>query len=138
MATTQRSFRLRPNTLELLDAHAREAGLSSNALAQRLLDESLRLARHPSIRFREGDCGIRFPALVGRRLSVWDVMGTVRAEGGDVAGAAAYFEISPREVEACVDYYAEFKDEVDAYGAEQEAFAERLRQQLARRRAVLG
>jgi uncharacterized protein (DUF433 family) len=138
MATTQRSFRLRPETLELLDTHARDACMSSNALAQRLLDEALRLERHPSIRFREGDGGVRFPALVGRRLSVWDVMGTVGAEGGEVAGAAAYLEIAPREVEACVDYYAEFRDEVDAYGAEQEAFAERLRQQLARRRAVLG
>lgn len=138
MTTKQRSLRLRPRTLELLDAHARDAGLSANALAQRLLDESLRVEHHPLIRFREGGSGIRFPALVGRRLSVWDVMGTVWAERGDVAAAARYLELGERDVRACVDYYVDFKDEVDAYGAEQEAVADRVREQLERREAAIG
>lgn len=138
MPTRQRSFRLHSRTLELLDEHARDAGLSANALAQRLLDESLRVERHPLIGFREGGSGTRFPALVGHRLSVWDVMGTVWAEGGDVAAAARYLQLGEHETRACIDYYADFKDEVDAYGAEQEAFAERVRQQLERRRAVVG
>jgi hypothetical protein len=52
--TRQRSFRLAGGTLRLLDERAAEYGESSNALAQRLLDESLRLERHPLLRFREG------------------------------------------------------------------------------------
>jgi uncharacterized protein (DUF433 family) len=138
MATTQRSFRLKPATLELLDEHARDAGISANALAQRLLDESLRVERHPLIGFREGGSGARFPALVGRRLSVWDVMGTVWAEGGDIAATGEYLQISQRDVQACVDYYADFREEVDAYGAEHEAAAERVHRQLERRRAAVG
>lgn len=138
MSTSQRSFRLRPSTLELLDEHARDAGLSANALAQRLLDEALRVERHPLIGFRQGGGGGRFPALVGHRLGVWDVMGTVWAEGGDVAAAARYLQLPERDIRGCVDYYADFKDEVDAYGAEQEAFAERVRHQLQRRQAVVG
>ena len=76
-STRQRSFRLTDKTLHLLDERAAEHGESSNALAQRLLDESLRLERHPLLRFREGGSGIRRPALAGTRLDVWQVIESV-------------------------------------------------------------
>jgi len=65
-------------------------------------------------------------------------MGTVWAEGGDIAATAEYLQISQRDIQACVDYYADFREEVDAYGAEQEAAAERVHRQLERRRAAVG
>lgn len=137
-ATRQRSFRLSDGTLRLLDERAAEHGQSSNALAQRLLDESLRLERHPLLRFREGGSGIRRPALAGTRLDVWQVIETLRAHDGDVEGTAAYFAITPAQVRACVAYYADFQAEIDAYAAAELEFAERERERWEREQKVLG
>jgi uncharacterized protein (DUF433 family) len=109
-----------------------------NALAERLLDEGLRIDRHPLIRFRAGGSGLRRPGLVGTRLDIWQVIDTVRAHGGDVAAAAGYLGVSDAMVRAAVDYYADFADEIDAYRAEELEFAERERKRSERARRVLG
>ena len=115
--SVQRSFRLSPRTLELLDAAAATSGESRNALADRLLGEGVRLERHPLIRFHRGAAGRRQPLVVGTRLYVHQVMSTLRASDPDIDEAAAYLGIAPRLVRAAVDYYAEFADEVDEDGA---------------------
>ena len=112
--STQRSFRLSASTLALLSKRSEQTGQSRNALAERLLGEALRLERHPLIRFHEGAAGRRQPLLVGTRLYVHQVVSTVRASEGDVDDAAEYLAISPRLVRAAVDYYAEFREEIDA------------------------
>lgn len=136
--TRQRSFRLTDGTLHLLDERAAEHGESSNALAQRLLDESLRLERHPLLRFREGGSGIRRPALAGTRLDVWQVIETLRAHDNDIESTAAYFTITPAQVSACVGYYADFQDEIDTYAAAELDAAERERARWEREQRVLG
>jgi uncharacterized protein (DUF433 family) len=136
--TRQRSFRLTDDTLHLLDERAAEHGESSNALAQRLLDESLRLERHPLLRFREGGSGIRRPALAGTRLDVWQVIETLRAHENDIENTADYFAITPAQVRACVGYYADFQDEIDAYAAAEMDAAERERARWEREQRVLG
>lgn len=50
---------------------------------------------------------------MGTRLYVHQVMATVRSSHGDVAEAADYLGIPARLVRAAVDYYADFRDEVD-------------------------
>jgi uncharacterized protein (DUF433 family) len=136
--TRQRSFRLTDRTLDLLDERAAEHGESSNALAQRLLDESLRLERHPLLQFRQGGSGIRRPALAGTRLDVWQVLETLRAHDGDVASTAGYFAITAAQVRACVSYYAEFQAEIDAYTAAEMEVAERERERWEREQRALG
>lgn len=136
--TRQRSFRLTDGTLHLLDERAAEHGESSNALAQRLLDESLRLERHPLLRFREGGSGIRRPALAGTRLDVWQVIETLRAHDNDIESTADYFAITPAQVRACVGYYADFQGEIDAYAAAELDAAERERARWEREQRVLG
>jgi uncharacterized protein (DUF433 family) len=111
--SVQRSFRLSRRTLELLDASARASGTSRNALADRLLGESVRTERHPLIRFQAGAAGRRQPLVVGTRLYVHHVVSTVRDSGGDLDDAAEYLGIRPQLVRAAVDYYADFPDEVD-------------------------
>lgn len=137
-ATVQRSFRLSSRTLDLLGERAAETSESRNALAERLLDEGLRIDRHPLIRFRTGGSGLRRPALVGTRLYVWQVVDTVRAGDGDVSAAADYLGISDALVRAAIDYYADFAEEIDAYRADELAFAERERARSERARQVLG
>lgn len=109
----QRSFRLSGRTMELLEAAAAYSGETRNALVDRLLGESVRSERHPLIRFRRGAAGRRQPVVIGTRLYVHQIISTVRASGGDIDAAATYFGIAPRLVRAAVDYYADFKREVD-------------------------
>lgn len=114
MASEQRSFRLSASTLSLLDGWAEYTGESRNALADRLLGEALRIERHPLIRFQTGASGRRQPMLVGTRLKIYQVISTVRANDNDVSEAAEWFELPQRLIQAAVDYYADFKDEIDA------------------------
>jgi uncharacterized protein (DUF433 family) len=137
-ATVQRSFRLASRTMELLTERAAETAESRNALAERLIHEGLRMDRHPLVHFRTGGSGLRRPALVGTRLYIWQVIETVRVEDGDVAAAARYLGVPERMVRAAVDYYADFTDEIDAYRAEETAFAERERRRAERAQQVLG
>jgi uncharacterized protein (DUF433 family) len=120
--SVQRSFRMARRTVELLDQTAAATGESRNALVDRLLGEGVRLERHPLVRFHAGTSGRRQPALVGTRLAVHQVVATVRAERSDVDAAADYLAIEPSLVRAAVDYYADFRDEVDADAA----FADRV------------
>ena len=137
-ATVQRSFRLSARTLDLLGERAGETSESRNALAERLLDEGLRIDRHPLIRFRTGGSGLRRPALVGTRLDIWQVIDTVRGEKGDVGRAAEYLGLTDAMVRAAVDYYADFAEEIDAHRDQELAFAERERERSERARRVLG
>ena len=116
-ASVQRSFRLSARTVELLDAEAEAVGESRNALADRLLGEALRVERHPLIRFHQGAAGRRQPLLAGSRLYVHQIVGTLRASDGDVDEAATYLGLTGRQVRAALDYYADFRDEIDADSA---------------------
>ncbi len=135
--SVQRTFRLSPRTLELLDARARELSKSRNRVADRLLFEGAHTDRHPLIHFR-GDADRRRPALIGTRLYVWQVLGTIRASGNDPDAAADFLGLPPRQVRAVIDYYADFKDEVDAYAAEEREFEQRERARWERSQQVLG
>lgn len=109
----QRSFRLTPRTLHLLDAAARATGASRNALADRLLGEAVRTESHPLIRFHGGAAGRRQPLLIGTRLYVHQVISTLRDNGGDLDETADYLDVRPQQVRAALAYYADFADEVD-------------------------
>jgi uncharacterized protein (DUF433 family) len=135
--SVQRSFRLSPRTIELLDAAAAAGGESRNALADRLLGEAVRLERHPLIRFRRGAAGRRQPLVVGTRLYVHQVMSTLRAGHRDIDEAAAYFDIAPRLVRAAVEYYAEFADEVDEDAAVAESIERDERARWERQQRAL-
>jgi uncharacterized protein (DUF433 family) len=109
----------------------------TNALADRLLGEAVRLERHPLIRFRRGAAGRRQPLVVGTRLYVHQVMSTLRAGRGDIDEATAYLGIAPRVVRAAVEYYAEFADEVDEDAAAAERFERDERARWERQRRAL-
>jgi len=135
--TSQRTFRLAEGTIRQLDERARELSESRNALAQRLLDEALRLERHPLIYFREGGAGLRRPALTGTRLYVWQILDTVRASES-VEEAATFLGLNERQARAAIAYYADYQDEVDAYAEEEREFARREHERWERTQQVLG
>jgi uncharacterized protein (DUF433 family) len=109
----QRSFRLSTKTTELLDEAAARVGESRNALAERLLAEAVRVDRHPLIRFHQGAGGRRQPLVVGTRLYVHQIVATFHAGRRKVEDAAAYLGIDARLVRAALDYYGDFRDEIE-------------------------
>jgi uncharacterized protein (DUF433 family) len=106
-------------------------------LAERFLEEGLRMAEHPQVAFRDGGLGRR-PVLAGTRLDVWQVVETVKNSGNSIEDAAEYLDISQAKVRACRRYYAEYKDEIDAWTQRAREAADREEQAWRREQEVLG
>jgi uncharacterized protein (DUF433 family) len=90
------------------------------------IEEGLRRDEHPLISFRDGEAGRR-PVLLGTRLDIAEVIATIRQNENSVEEAADYLETPVEHVEACVRYYADYKDEVDAWIERTRAIAQRER-----------
>ncbi len=109
------SVRLSREARERLQREAARSGEPPASLAERLIDEGLRLRRHPLIRFADGPTGRR--ARLPRGSDVWEIVSFVQrseARGDDkVAHAAEWFRLPATEVEAALSYYAAFPEEID-------------------------
>ena len=110
----QRSFRLSASTSRLLDHRVRESGESRNAMVDRLLNESLRIEKHPFIRFITGASGRREAHIVGTRWKVRQIIVSLKGEKGQIAAVVKGFDLTEPQVRAAVSYYADFTDEIDA------------------------
>lgn len=130
------AFRFDPLTVAHLKQRARETSAPQTTLAERYIEEGLRRDEHPLVYFRDGETGRR-PALLGTRLDVAEVLRTIRQNDNSIEEAADYLEIPIEHVEACVRYYADYKDEVDAWIERVQAIAERERERWQRRRQAL-
>jgi hypothetical protein len=137
--TTPLSIRFEPGLLARLRRRAAaETGANASALAQRLIDEGLRMAEHPGIVFKGGPSGRRAALTYGP--DVWEVVKFLREidERGPsaLAAAAEVFSVDVFRISAAVSYYGEHSDEIDAEidaADEASARAERawqVRQQL--------
>jgi hypothetical protein len=107
------TLRLQPGVGNRLRGHARRAGIAPRTLAQRYVDEGLRGADHPLVRFADGPSGRR-AALVGSGLDVWEVVASVREHENDLAATASHLGIPLGLVEAAVGYYGAYQEEIDA------------------------
>jgi hypothetical protein len=112
--TAPLSLRLGEATIERLRSRATRMHLAPRTLAQRYIDEGLRRDEHPLIHFVDGPAGRR-AALVGTGLDVWEAILVVRDNDGDVAQAADYLERPVHLLQAAVNYYAAFRDEIDEW-----------------------
>lgn len=130
-------FRIATDTIEHLKRRAREAGAPQTTLAERYIGEGLRMDEHPLIYFREGELGRR-AALLGARLDVADVIETIRQNDNSVEEAADYLELPVEHVEACLRYYADYKDEIEELIERARAAAEREQERWRRRQEALG
>ena len=112
--TSPLSVRLNDATIARLGRHAQRVHLAPRTLAQRYVEEGLRMDEHPLVRFAEGPAGRR-ARLMGTGKDVWEVIATVRDNGGDIAEAARYLEIPLGLVQAAVTYYGAYTDEIDQW-----------------------
>lgn len=110
-------------TLERLRRRARLLGQKHTALAERYLEEGVRMDEHPGIHFVDGPMGRR-PAVIGTGLDVWEIIEVAKHNDGSVAETAAYLEIDPRLVETAMGYYGANRDEIDDWIARTAEFNE--------------
>jgi uncharacterized protein (DUF433 family) len=106
------SLRLSEPTLERLTNRAERSRVPPRTLAQRYVEEGLRMDEHPLIRFADGPTGRR-AALVGTGKDVWEVIAVVRDNDGDARETAEYLEMSLGLVQAAISYYGSYRDEID-------------------------
>ncbi|MEP6468654.1 MAG: hypothetical protein ABJC24_02685 [Chloroflexota bacterium] len=131
------SFRLPEPTLERLEARAHQIRETRTGLAERYLEEGLRMDEHPGIGFADGPAGRR-AVLQGTGLDVWEVVATTKQSKGSADAAAGYLDLSSAQVRAAVRYYAAYPAEVDDLLARQEAAAAVEQEATRRERAILG
>jgi len=108
------SVRLAEATIRRLGARARRVHLPPRTLAQRYVEEGLRMDEHPLVRFAEGPAGRR-ARLVGTGKDVWEVIAAVRDNDGDIAETASYLEMPLGLVQAAVAYYGAYPVEIDQW-----------------------
>jgi len=133
-------IRIESETLGALRERSAQTGEPIVRLAQRYIDEGMRLDRHPGIVFRDGPAGRR-PVVVGGP-DVWEVISAARSapERGEklVDALAERIGLPPDKVRVAVRYYAEYPDEIDHWIGMVDEEAERLEQALERERTLLG
>src|SRR3984957_20228564 len=91
-------------------------GSSVSALAQRLIDEGLRMADHPGVIFKDGPSGRRAALAYGP--DVWEVIKFLREVDergpGAIDAAAEVFAVDTSRIATAISYYGDFSDEIDA------------------------
>src|SRR5712691_12489881 len=91
-------------------------GSNVSALAQRLIDEGLRMADHPGVIFKDGPSGRRAALAYGP--DVWEVIKFLREidERGPAAidAAAEVFAVDTSRISTAISYYGDYASEIDA------------------------
>jgi uncharacterized protein (DUF433 family) len=125
------TLRLDPETVKRIVRRSDISGEPKTVLAERYLEEGLRMSEHPGIVFRDGPAGRR-PGIAGHRLDVWEIVETAREEGGNRQAVAAYFGIQPGLVSAALEYYGDYRDEIDRWIEQNRSLAEESEQSWRR------
>jgi hypothetical protein len=113
------SLRLSEATIERLGHRAKRAQMPIRTLAQRYVDEGLRMDEHSLVRFVDGPAGRR-ARLGGTGKDVWEVIATVRDNENDLAATTEYLRMPLGLVQAAVTYYGAYRDEIDELIADNE------------------
>jgi hypothetical protein len=140
MTSRHLSLRLEPDTFDRLAARSRQTGQTVSHIAKTFLDEGLRMEAHPGIVFRAGPMGRRAGLTDGP--DVWEVARVLI--GVDARGEAALEEtaeltgLTVDQVRRVARYYAEYRDEIDAWLRRLDEEADRAEAAWRRERALIG
>jgi hypothetical protein len=137
MASKHLTLRMPPDALDRLDAESEREGQSRSELARELIEEGLRMRRHPGIVFRDGAVGRR-PALADGP-QVWVIARVLREQNGtfdEMIRATSELTDQPEyNVGVAALYYQEFRAEVDDWLDRIDREAERAQAEWLRNRA---
>jgi len=128
------SLRLSADAKRALERQAAERGVSKTRLAERYLEEAVRVAAHPGIVFRDGPAGRR-PGLAGGP-DVWEVVEVYLDEDRDAAATADTLGLPVGLVEAAIGYYADHRGEIDSWIDSNRRLADEAEAAWRRRQAV--
>ncbi len=130
------TLRLPTDLKQALSRQANKEGVTQTGLAERYLEEAIRVAEHPGIAFQSGPAGRR--AVVVGGPDVWEIVETFLAEGRDARAASRYLNLPIGLVNAAVGYYADFRDEIDDWIRRNQLLADEAEAAADRRRRVAG
>ncbi len=112
----QFSARLDPDVIDRLERRGARLQLNKSRLAERYIDEGMRMEDHPQVVFRDGPTGRRAGLAAGP--DVWEVITAVRATGLDgdqaIGAAVEWTGLTARQIRAAIGYYNDYRDEIDA------------------------
>lgn len=117
MARSTRNFSARwaDSVLDRLQKRSEAEGISKSRLAERYVDEGIRMDEHPGIEFRDGPTGRR--AALPRGPDVWQLVMALKEfepRGEEaILATARMLNLDVSEVRACVRYYDAFPAEID-------------------------
>jgi len=123
---TPLSLRFKEDTLQRLYSQAKLAGMPPRTLAQRMVEEALRMTEHPLVDFTDNGAARR-ARVRGTGIEVWEMIDIVKAHDGDLAAAAESTGKPIGVVEAAVAYYGDYPDAIDDLVEANRAFSERER-----------
>jgi len=117
---------------------AKRRATSVSSIVQMFAAEGVRALQVPAIVFRDGPSGRR--AGVAGSLDVWEIVETVKQTPGhvDPASVAESLGVNQQVVQAALDYYAQYPDEIDEWIADNERDAELAHEAWLREQALLG
>lgn len=134
------SVRLPDGIAARLRSQAAEIGEPVSRVAQRLIDEGLRMAAHPGIVFRLGPSGRRAALLRGP--DVWQVIALLRSldARGELAieEAAEWLGTAVGPIRQALEYYGAFPGEIDAEIAANERVGESAEASWSHQQSILG
>jgi hypothetical protein len=127
------SARFSADVVEMLDARSERLGQSKARVAERLIEEGLRVEEHPGIVFRSGPTGRR--AGIAGGPDVWEIARDLKgatAEGATdpLAAVGRISGLDRAVVELAAGYYAAYPDDIDERIRMNEQAAERLQHVL--------
>jgi hypothetical protein len=87
--------------------------MAPRTLAQRYVEEGLRMDDHPLVRYADGPAGRRARLIGGP--DVWEVISVAHDNDGDLDETAAYIELPLGLVQAAAAYYGAYQEEIDEW-----------------------
>jgi hypothetical protein len=115
MSARQFSARLDADVVDRLERRGARSGLNKSRLAERYIDEGMRMEDHPGIVFRDGPTGRRAGLAAGP--DVWEAISALRSTGLDgdeaVEATAEWSGLTVRQVRDAVGYYSDYPAEID-------------------------
>lgn len=115
------SIRFDPAVLRRLRRRAQATpGATPSGLAQRLVEEGLRMGEHPGVIFKDGPSGRRAALAFGP--DVWQVIKALQEmderSSSAIEATAEFLDLSAAKVRAAMHYYSAYADEIAAEIAE--------------------
>jgi hypothetical protein len=128
------SARFSAEVVEMLDARSERLGESKARVAERLIEEGLRIELFPGIVFRSGPTGRR--AGIAGGPDVWEIVRDLKGVVGEgavepIEAVASASGLDRGMVELAASYYAAYPDDIGARIRLNDQAAERLRHALA-------